>query len=67
MKTLSEAYAAFAALMSDETCLSTPGLTYEGVCARIGVSPADLNEVIFSEMGLNGPEILNSFQKLLNL
>lgn len=67
MKTLSQAYAAFAGLMSDEIYLSTPCLTYEAVCARIGVSPTDLNEILFNEMGLSGPEILNSFQKLLIL
>ena len=67
MKTLSQAYAAFADLMTDDIYLSAPCLTSEAVCAQIGVSPTDLNEVIFNEMGLSGPEILNSFQKLLNL
>ncbi len=67
MKTLSQAYAAFADLMSDDIYLSTPCLSYEAVCARIGVSPTDLNEILFNEMGLSGPEILNSFQKLLIL
>jgi len=44
-----------------------PGITFTDICAQLGVEEQPLNEIILKEMGMNGPEILYSFQKLLNL
>ena len=67
MKTIARAYSEFGALMEDSAYLSTPNLTFAGVCAHIGVSPSSLNEVLRKELGFYGPDILEYFQKFLNL
>ncbi len=40
---------------------------YQSICRALHVSPTDLDEVLVREMGMNGPEILQYFQKLLTL
>lgn len=42
-------------------------IDFQDICRALRVAPADLNEVLVEEMGMNGPEILQYFQKLLNL
>ena len=42
-------------------------VTYEDLCAALHVSPGSLDEILLEELGMNGWEILYSFQNLLNL
>lgn len=44
-----------------------PDICYTDICASLRVSPADLDEILLDELGMNGNEILQSFQKLLTL
>ena len=44
-----------------------PTVTFSGICAALRVSPSDLDEILIKEIGMNGSEILQSFQKLLTL
>jgi len=67
MKRIKKAYAEFGRLMNEEQIYAQPGITFKDICAQIGVDEQALNKIIYEEMGMNGPEILESFQKLLNL
>ena len=40
---------------------------YADICRALHVCPADLDEILMDELGMKGPEILQSFQKLLTL
>jgi len=42
-------------------------IDFQAICQALQVSPRDLDEVLIQEMGMNGPEILQYFQKLLTL
>lgn len=42
-------------------------VTYDDICAALQVSPSSLDEMLLKELGMNGREILYSFQNLLNL
>lgn len=45
-----------------------PGdVDYGRLCRRTGLSPGDLDELLEKELGMDGREILYSFQKLLDL
>lgn len=53
-------------LLRDRVC-EDPDITYSDICAALRVCPADLDEILQDELGMNGNEILQSFQKLLTL
>ena len=55
MKTLFNSYRAFCSLLEDPLNLSQP---YEKLCARVRVSPVDLNEILLEELGYTGPGLL---------
>jgi len=67
MRSLQKAYSRFGQMVCEEECYRQPGLTFKDICAQLRVPEDGLNEIIFKEMGMNGQEILYSFQKLLNL
>lgn len=67
MKTINTAYSEFARMMLDDHLYEDETITFADICTALGVSPYDLNEKLVEEMGVNGPEILQSFQKLLTL
>jgi len=67
MKTLNSAYREFSRMILDDRIYEDSSISFHDICSALHVSPADLNEVLESELGMNGPEILHSFQKLLTL
>ena len=67
MKTLSAIYLIFSQMLLEDRIYEDPDVTFYDLCAALRVSPSDLDEILFEEMGLKGPEILQSFQKLLTL
>lgn len=67
MCTLKTAYSRFADLVLDGRNLPPAGGEYSGICKSIGARPAALDRILERELGMNGPEILDCMQKLLNL
>ena len=67
MKTIATAYSEYARMMLDDRIYEDETVTFTDICTALGASPSDLNEKLVEEMGMNGPEILQSFQKLLTL
>lgn len=67
MKTLSAIYLIFSQMLLEDRIYEDPDVTFYDLCAALRVSPSDLDEILFEEMGMKGPEILQSFQKLLTL
>ena len=55
MRTLTKSYEVFCSLLEDPSDLSQ---TYEKLCARVRVSPVDLNEILLEELGFTGPELI---------
>ncbi len=59
MKSLFESYVAFCSMLENPANLS---LSYEELCARLRVSPMDLNELLHEELGCSGTELLAALQ-----
>ena len=59
MKSLFESYVAFCSMLENPENLS---LSYEELCARLRVSPMDLNELLHEELGCSGMELLAAMQ-----
>ena len=55
MKSLFESYVAFCSMLENP---ANHSLSYEELCARIHVSPMDMNEVLREELGCSGMEYL---------
>lgn len=64
MKSISKAYASFGELVSDKSYLLRPGLSFEGICKHIGVSPVDLSEIIKQELGMSGTELFQALKRI---
>lgn len=62
MKSISKAYASFCELVSDESYLRLRGLSFEGICKSLGVSPVDLSEIIKQELGMSGHELFQALK-----
>ena len=54
-------------MLLDDRIYEDPTISFTDICASLRVSPFDLDEILIKEIGMNGPEILQSFQKLLTL
>lgn len=54
-------------MLLEDRIYEDPNITYPDICSALNVSPGDLDEVLVNEIGMNGFEILQSFQKLLTL
>lgn len=67
MKTIETAYSEFSRMLLGDRIYEDSTITFPDICASLHVAPSDLNEILIKEIGMNGPEILQSFQKLLNL
>ena len=67
MKTIETAYSEFSRMLLDDRIYEDPSITFADICSSLRVSPSDLDEKLLKEIGMNGPEILQSFQKLLTL
>ena len=67
MKTIAAVYSNFSRMLLDDRIYEDPTISYADICAALHVAPSDLDEYLQKEMGMNGSEILQSFQKLLTL
>ena len=67
MKTMDTTYQEFARMLLDDRIYEDTTISFTDICASLRVSPSDLNEILIKEIGMNGTEILQSFQKLLTL
>lgn len=67
MCTSTSAYSRFADLVLDGRNNALKEGDYHALCSSIGVRPAALDRILERELGMNGPEILECLQKLLNL
>ncbi|MCR5520194.1 MAG: hypothetical protein K6F21_07665 [Bacteroidales bacterium] len=67
MRTIADAYEEFSKMVLEDHIYEDDTIDFQDICRALRVAPADLNEVLVEEMGMNGPEILQYFQKLLNL
>lgn len=65
MHNLLKAYAEFERLVDEENVYEERGVTFSGICRRIHISPCELNEVIVSELGITGDELLESYHNFL--
>ena len=63
MKTLMKTYAVFAHLLLQARVYRNPYLKFDTVCRFLKVSPADLDELLESELGMRGEEILDNCRK----
>ena len=67
MRTMANAYSNFSRMLLDDRIYEDGNISFYDICAALRVSPGSLNEILEDELGMNGPEILQSFQKLLTL
>ena len=54
-------------MILDDRIYEDDTIAYTDICSSLHVCPADLDEILYDELGMNGNEILQSFQKLLTL
>ena len=67
MCTVNNAYSRFASGIMDGSLFAENEKSFCGICKKINVSPVSLDEILLRELGMRGQEILNYFQKVLNL
>lgn len=67
MRTIAAAYSDFSRMIVDDLIFEDDTVNFTDICASLRICPADLNEILQDELGMNGDEILQSFQKLLTL
>ena len=58
MCTLKKTYAAFCSLVDDGRVYENPHLDFFHICRALHVSPASLGDILETELGLSGQEIL---------
>ena len=67
MRTILSIYSDFARMLLGDRIYEDDTLAFGDICEALEVSPESLDEILCEELGVRGPEILQSFQKLLNL
>ena len=67
MRTIESAYRESSRMILEDHVYEDETIDFQSICRALKVSPYDLDEVLIREMGMNGAEILQSFQKLLTL
>ena len=67
MRTIASAYSEFSRMILRDRIYEDKDTNYADICRALHVCPADLDEILMDELGMKGPEILQSFQKLLTL
>ena len=55
-------YAAFERAMEEEKLYLS--MDFEGICRKIGADYDVLNEMVYSELGFDGPELVKYYQSL---
>lgn len=63
MYTIKENYSRLERLLTDEKIYLIPDLTFETLCSWLEVLPADLENLIFEELGLTGQELLDRYRR----
>ena len=56
-------YAAFERAMNEEKLYLT--MDFEGICRKIGADSDALDEKVYSELGFDGPDIVEYYRSLL--
>ena len=59
MKTMQDIYARFADMV-EELRRKGGEPDYRRMCRKLGVAPASLDEVLLEELGMSGPELIES-------
>ncbi len=59
MKSLFESYVTFCSMLENP---ANHSFSFEELCARLRVSPMDLNEILREELGCSGMELLAAMQ-----
>ena len=67
MCTVNKAYGRFASALLNDSLSAENAPYFCDYCKTLNVSPVSLDEILERELGLKGQEILNYFQKVLNL
>lgn len=67
MRTIAATYSDFSRMILDDRIYEDDTIAYADICSSLHVCPSDLDEILYDELGMNGNEILQSFQKLLTL
>lgn len=65
MRTIESIYSDFAQMLLADRIYEDDTITYADICASLGVSPARLDDLLYEELGMDGPEVLYSFQKVV--
>ena len=53
-------------MLLEDRIYEDPDVTFYDLCAALRVSPSDLDEILFEEMGMKGPEIFAILSKVIN-
>ena len=64
---INKVYERFWRLVSERCPSGNPDAEFCTFCKSQRVSPVSMNALLEEELGMSGPEILYSFQKMLNL
>lgn len=64
---INEGYELFARLMEDEKVYMNPFLTFDSVCALIGVGYRELDDYIRGQLGCGGHDIMKAYRDSLPL
>lgn len=64
---INEGYELFARLMEDEKVYMNPFLTFDSVCALIGVGHRELDDYIRGQLGCGGHDIMKAYRDSLPL
>lgn len=57
------AYERFCALMTEKELYKDESVSYRSVCDSLGVSQDELDDVLMSEMGMSGRQVMDAFRK----
>lgn len=60
MFTMEKIYERFGVLMESRAVLEHPGMDYNGVCRMLRVCPAELEEILWRELGMTGQEVFDA-------
>lgn len=60
---LQKAFDLFSKMMNEDKVYLDASLTYDAICRRIGIAPADLDEKLMAELGMDGETILYRYRQ----
>ncbi len=65
MRTIESIYSDFAQMLLADRIYEDDTVTFPDICRALGVSPGRLNDLLREELGMDGSEVLYSFQKVV--